>query len=196
MGTDSSGFGWRGLAQGPVDASPNPPPRSTDARSRRFNVDPPTCEFLVVHDQVHHEKGFVRPTSRLRGRARVKEGSDPGTRGGHVGERRAAGLSRRVLGHQSGAAGGWTEATGTFERFFGRSIAHSGRHPEHYRSQKRLVAVRYSTTFSPIPEDAGMVLRAVHRSRARVPSLWNALSVEVVFTGGADQLLTEDLQHG
>ena len=105
MGTDSSGFGWRGLAQGPVDASSNPPPRSTDARSRRLNVDPPTCEFLVVHDQVHHAKGFVRPTSRLRGRARVKEGSDTGTRGGHVGERRTAGLSRRVLGHQSRSGG-------------------------------------------------------------------------------------------
>ena len=41
-----------------------------------------------------------------------------------------------------------------------------------------------------------MVLRAVHRSRTCVPSLWNALSVEVALTGGADQLLTEDLQHG
>ena len=41
-----------------------------------------------------------------------------------------------------------------------------------------------------------MVLRAVHRSRTRVPSLWDTLSVEVAFRGGADQLLTEDLQHG
>ncbi|HEY0128082.1 MAG TPA: hypothetical protein VGB40_02850 [Rubrobacteraceae bacterium] len=106
------------------------------------------------------------------------------------------GYLEEYSGTSPGAAGGWTEATGTFERFFGRSIAHPGRHPEHYRSQKRLVAVRYFSTFSPIPEDAGMVLRAVHRSRARIPSLWKALSVEVALRGGVDQLLTEDLQHG
>ena len=41
-----------------------------------------------------------------------------------------------------------------------------------------------------------MVLRAVHRSRTRVPSLWDILSVEVALRGGADQRLTEDLQHG
>jgi predicted nucleic acid-binding protein len=56
--------------------------------------------------------------------------------------------------------------------------------------------VRYFATFSPIPKDAGMVLTAVHRSRTRVPSLWNVLSVEVALTGDAAQLLTEDLQLG
>jgi predicted nucleic acid-binding protein len=56
--------------------------------------------------------------------------------------------------------------------------------------------VRYFSTFRTLPEDAGMVLRAVHRSRELMLSFWDALIVEAALTAGADRLLTEDLQHG
>lgn len=56
--------------------------------------------------------------------------------------------------------------------------------------------VRYLTTFSPIPEDAEIVLRAVTRGRRMSFSFWDALIVESALKGGADRLLTEDLQHG
>lgn len=62
--------------------------------------------------------------------------------------------------------------------------------------EEAVEAVRYFATFSPMPEDAGMVLRAVHRSRALALSFWDALIVEAALAGGADRLLTEDLQHG
>jgi predicted nucleic acid-binding protein len=57
-------------------------------------------------------------------------------------------------------------------------------------------AVRYLAAFSPISEDVGMVLGAVRRSRELVLSFWDALIVEAALKGGADRLLTEDLQHG
>ncbi len=57
-------------------------------------------------------------------------------------------------------------------------------------------AVRYFATFAPMPEDARMVLGAVSRSRKLSLSFWDALIVESALAGGADRLLTEDLQHG
>lgn len=56
--------------------------------------------------------------------------------------------------------------------------------------------VRYLTTFSPLPEDATLVLKAVARSRRMSFSFWDALIVESALKGGADRLLTEDLQNG
>ena len=50
--------------------------------------------------------------------------------------------------------------------------------------------------FSPIPEDAEMVLRAVRRHEEMFPSFWDALIVEAALKAGADRLFTEDLQHG
>lgn len=62
--------------------------------------------------------------------------------------------------------------------------------------QKARKAVRYFAAFSPIPEDARMVLGAVRRSQEVSLSLWDALIVEAAISGGADRLLSEDLQHG
>ena len=53
--------------------------------------------------------------------------------------------------------------------------------------------------FSRLPlirTDEHMVLAAIARSRASSFSLWDALIVEAALKGGADRLLTEDLQHG
>ena len=44
--------------------------------------------------------------------------------------------------------------------------------------------------------EAGMILSAVVRSREHTLSLWDALIIEAALKGGADRLLTEDLQHG
>jgi predicted nucleic acid-binding protein len=62
--------------------------------------------------------------------------------------------------------------------------------------EKAQEMVRYLSTFSPIPEDAGMVVRAVERSRSMSFSFWDALIIESALWVGADRLLTEDLQHG
>ena len=62
--------------------------------------------------------------------------------------------------------------------------------------EKAREAVGYFAVFSPLPEDAGMVLRAVRRSQEAPLSYWDALIVEAALAGGADRLLTEDLQHG
>lgn len=62
--------------------------------------------------------------------------------------------------------------------------------------EKAQEAVRYFATFSPMPEDARMVLGAVRRGRELTLSFWDALIVESALRGGADRLLTEDLQHG
>lgn len=56
--------------------------------------------------------------------------------------------------------------------------------------------VRYFSTFRTLPEDAGMILGAVRRSRELELSFWDALIVEAALKGGADRLLTEDLQDG
>lgn len=57
-------------------------------------------------------------------------------------------------------------------------------------------AVRYFATFATMPEDTRMVLLAVRRSREHTLSFWDALILEAALRGGADRLLTEDLQHG
>ena len=62
--------------------------------------------------------------------------------------------------------------------------------------EKAVEAVGYLATFSPIAEDARMVVGAVRRSRELSLSFWDALIVEAALRGGADRILTEDLQHG
>jgi predicted nucleic acid-binding protein len=62
--------------------------------------------------------------------------------------------------------------------------------------EKAVEAVGYLAMFSPIAEDGRMVVGAVHRSREYTLSFWDALIVEAALRGGADRLLTEDLQHG
>lgn len=44
--------------------------------------------------------------------------------------------------------------------------------------------------------EAAMILSAIALSRAYALSFWDALIVESALKGGADRLLTEDLQHG
>ena len=44
--------------------------------------------------------------------------------------------------------------------------------------------------------DEHTVLAAIARSRASSFSFWDALILEAALKGGADRLLTEDLQHG
>jgi len=62
--------------------------------------------------------------------------------------------------------------------------------------EKAIEAVGYLATFSPIAEDARMVVGAIRRSQVLMLSFWDALIVEAALRGGADRLLTEDLQHG
>jgi predicted nucleic acid-binding protein len=63
-------------------------------------------------------------------------------------------------------------------------------------AESAVEAIGYLATFSPVPEDAAMVLAAVRRSGEISVSFWNALIVEAALATGADTLLTEDLQHG
>lgn len=56
--------------------------------------------------------------------------------------------------------------------------------------------VEYFSTFRTLPEDSRMVLAAMRRSQELVLSFWDALIIEAALKGGADRLLTEDLQHG
>lgn len=57
-------------------------------------------------------------------------------------------------------------------------------------------AVRRLAGFSPVSEDANMVLRAVRRHQEMSLSFWDALIVEAALKAGADRLFTENLQHG
>lgn len=57
-------------------------------------------------------------------------------------------------------------------------------------------AVGCFASFSPLTEDARMVIGAVRRSQELGLSFWDALIVEAALKAGADRLLTEDLQHG
>ena len=68
------------------------------------------------------------------------------------------------------------------------------RHP--LSEERAREAVRDLAGFSPLAEDARMVLRAVDRTREASISFWDALIVEAALKGGADRLLTEDMQHG
>lgn len=58
---------------------------------------------------------------------------------------------------------------------------------ERVRDLSRLTLVRV---------EAAMILSAIVRSREYTLSFWDALIVEAALEGGADLLLTEDLQHG
>jgi predicted nucleic acid-binding protein len=44
--------------------------------------------------------------------------------------------------------------------------------------------------------DESMILSAIKRHRSMSFSFWDALILEAALEGGADRLLTEDLQHG
>lgn len=44
--------------------------------------------------------------------------------------------------------------------------------------------------------DPSLILAAIGRSRGLGFSFWDALIVEAALAGGANRLLTEDLQHG
>ena len=68
------------------------------------------------------------------------------------------------------------------------------RHP--LSEERAREAVRDFARFSPLAEDARMVLAAVSRTREMSISFWDALIVEAALKAGADRLLTEDLQHG
>ena len=50
--------------------------------------------------------------------------------------------------------------------------------------------------FSPMTEDWRMVVGTARRSRELTLSFWDALIVEAALRGGADRLLSEDLEHG
>lgn len=57
-------------------------------------------------------------------------------------------------------------------------------------------AVEYFARFSPVQEDASIVLGAVRRAGEMSITFRDALIVEAALRSGADRLFTEDLQHG
>ena len=62
--------------------------------------------------------------------------------------------------------------------------------------EEAVEAVSYFATFTAGPEDVETVLGAIRISQEYMISFWDALIVESALVGGADRLLTEDLQHG
>ena len=62
--------------------------------------------------------------------------------------------------------------------------------------EEAVEAVNYFATFALGSEDGETVLGAIRRSREYMLSFWDALIVESALRGGADRLLTVDLQHG
>ena len=70
------------------------------------------------------------------------------------------------------------------------------REPQPLSNEAAATAVRRLAGFSPLSEDAGMVLKAVRRTGEMSISFWDALIVEAALRSGADRLFTEDLQHG
>ena len=56
--------------------------------------------------------------------------------------------------------------------------------------------VRNLSALPLIGIDAERILAAIGRSRRMKLSFWDALIIETALVGGADRLLTEDLQHG
>lgn len=56
--------------------------------------------------------------------------------------------------------------------------------------------VRDLSRLSLVQVSATTILAAVARSRCMGFSFWDALILEAALAGGADRLLTEDLQHG
>ena len=70
------------------------------------------------------------------------------------------------------------------------------RGPQPLSDEDAAAAVGRLAGFSPVSEDADMVLRAVRRHRDMSLSFWDALIVEAALKSGADRLFTEDMQHG
>ena len=62
--------------------------------------------------------------------------------------------------------------------------------------EKAEAAVRNFSTLPVVGVDAERILAAIIRSRRLQLSLWDALIIEAALIGGADRLLTEDMQHG
>ena len=56
--------------------------------------------------------------------------------------------------------------------------------------------VRDFSRLSLVRVEERMILSAIVRSRELMLSFWDALIIEAALRGGADRLLTEDLQHG
>ena len=56
--------------------------------------------------------------------------------------------------------------------------------------------VRNLSALSLVRIDVEIILAAIVRSRRMLLSFWDALIVEAALTGGAERLLSEDLQHG
>ena len=56
--------------------------------------------------------------------------------------------------------------------------------------------VRNLSLLPVIGIDTEKIMAAIRRSQKRQLSFWDALIVETALAGGADRLLTEDLQHG
>lgn len=57
-------------------------------------------------------------------------------------------------------------------------------------------AVRDLGAYCSVQESEDMILSAISRNRRLSISFWDALIVEAAISGGADHVLTEDLQHG
>lgn len=57
-------------------------------------------------------------------------------------------------------------------------------------------AVTELATLPVVSIDAPLVLRGINRQRSHGFSFWDALIIEAAREGGAECLLTEDLQHG
>ena len=78
-------------------------------------------------------------------------------------------------------------------REFYASVRRLARPPSAAQAEEALGSF---AAFSPMKEDWRMVVGAARRSRELTLSFWDALIVEAALRGGADRLLTEDLQHG
>lgn len=70
------------------------------------------------------------------------------------------------------------------------------REPQPLSHEAAAAAVKRLAGFSPVSEDAGMVLGAVRRTGEMSISFWDALIVEAALKSGADRLFTEDMRHG
>ena len=57
-------------------------------------------------------------------------------------------------------------------------------------------AVIHLSALPVVGINTDMILAAIHRSQRLKLSFWDALIIESALAGGADHLLTEDLQHG
>lgn len=56
--------------------------------------------------------------------------------------------------------------------------------------------VRDLSLLPTVTIDTASILAAIHRSRNLGFSFWDALIIEAALTGGAERLLSEDMQHG